>query len=54
MSRKSKQERLRELEAERARYIRDYKMELRRANETMNLIHEVEDTMKALKRGGFI
>ena len=54
MSRKSKQERLRELEAQRARYIRDYKMGLRRAGKTMELIHEVEDTMKALKRGGFI
>ena len=54
MSRKSKQEEIRELKAQRIRYLQDYKMGLRRASETMNLIHEVEDMMKALKRGGFI
>ena len=51
MSRKSKQEEIRELKAQRMRYLQDYKMGLRQAKPTVDLINEVDRRLKELKRG---
>lgn len=51
MSRKSKQEEIRELKAQRTRYLQDYKMGLRQAKATVDLINEVDRRLRELERG---
>ena len=49
MSRKSKQEEIRELKAQRMRYLQDYKMGLRQAGDTVKLIDEIDRRIAALE-----